>query len=133
MKYFLVDGYVPDTFKRAVAIALIKKVPLPRDEFESHCCVSGLFFISKLVEPVTTQLIDHVNSNNLDNPLQSAYKGSHPTETALLSQTMMSKLSWLEVSPQPLYCLVYQQHLTKLIIPLFSAVLKHHLVRMVQH
>ena len=33
---------------------------------------------------VAKQLMQHINSNNLDNPHQSAYKTGHSTETALL-------------------------------------------------
>ena len=41
--------------------------------------------MTKLVEQVVVkQLMQHINSNNLDNPHQSAYKTSHSTETALL-------------------------------------------------
>ena len=41
--------------------------------------------MSKLVERVVVkQLMQHINSNNLDNPRQSAYKSGHSTETALL-------------------------------------------------
>ena len=41
--------------------------------------------MSKLVERVVVkQLVQHINSNNLNNPHQSAYKTGHSTETALL-------------------------------------------------
>ena len=41
--------------------------------------------MSKSVERVVArQLMQHINSNNLDNPRQSAYKSGHSTETALL-------------------------------------------------
>ena len=41
--------------------------------------------MSKLVERVVVkQLMQHINSNNLDNPRQSAYKSGHSTETTLL-------------------------------------------------
>ena len=41
--------------------------------------------MSKLVERVVVKkLMQHINSNNLDNPHQSAYKTGHSTETALL-------------------------------------------------
>ena len=41
--------------------------------------------MSKLVERVVVkQLMQHINSNNLDNPRQSAYKSGHSTKTALL-------------------------------------------------
>ena len=42
-------------------------------------------FISTLVKRVVVkQLMQHINSNNLDNPHQLAYKTGHSTETALL-------------------------------------------------
>ena len=48
--------------------------------------MSGLCFLSKLVERVVArQLTSHINNNKLDNPHQSAYKPGHSTETALLS------------------------------------------------
>ena len=41
--------------------------------------------MSKLVERVFgKQLMQHINSNNLGNPHQSAYKTGHSTETSLL-------------------------------------------------
>ena len=41
--------------------------------------------MSKLVEwIVVIQLMQHINSNNLDDPLQSAYKSGHSMETTLL-------------------------------------------------
>ena len=48
--------------------------------------VSGLSFISKLVEHVVAkQLVDHIHRHGLDNSYQSANKSGHSTETALLS------------------------------------------------
>ena len=48
--------------------------------------MSVLCFLSKLVEGVVAkQLTTHVNSNKLDNPLQSVNKPGHSTETVLLS------------------------------------------------
>ena len=39
----------------------------------------------KFVESVVVkQLMQHINSNNLDNARQSAYKSGHSTETTLL-------------------------------------------------
>ena len=41
--------------------------------------------MSKLMEQVVVkQLLQHINSNNLENPHQLAYKTNHSTETALL-------------------------------------------------
>ena len=53
--------------------------------------------MSKLVERVVVkQLMQHINSNNLDNPRQSAYKSGHSTETALLhiKNEIHLSLSW---------------------------------------
>ena len=48
--------------------------------------MSGLSFLSKLVERVVAkQLTSHITNNKLDNPHQSAYKPGHSTEPALLS------------------------------------------------
>ena len=59
---------------------------MPRNNLKNYCPVSGLCFLSKLVERVVTkQLTSHINNNKLDNPHQSAYKPGHSTETALLS------------------------------------------------
>ena len=44
------EGCVPDEFKTAVVIPLIKKATLPADDFKNYAPVSGLSFISKLVE-----------------------------------------------------------------------------------
>ena len=47
--------------------------------------VSNLPYLGKITEKVVvSQLTDHINSNNLDQPLQSAYKKLHSTETAIV-------------------------------------------------
>ena len=47
--------------------------------------VSNLSFISKLIESVVVQqLTDHMDTNDLQDPRQSAYKKHHSTETLLL-------------------------------------------------
>ena len=80
------EGLVPDGFKNAVATPLIKKASLPVDDLKNYRPVSGLSFISKLVECVVAkQLVDHIHRHGLDNPYQSAYRSGHSTETALLS------------------------------------------------
>ena len=82
----LTEGAVPAGFKKAIVSPLIKKSSLPPDELKNYRPVSGLNFISKLVERVVvSQLNDHVTSNGLENVSQSAYKQGHSTETALLS------------------------------------------------
>ena len=80
------EGLVPDGFKIAVVTPLIKKASLPVEDSKNYRPVSGLSFISKLVERVVAkQLVDDIHRHGLDNPYQSAYKSSHSTETARLS------------------------------------------------
>ena len=82
----LSEGVVPADFKKAVVTPLIKKASLPPNEFKNQRPVSGLCFISKLVEQVVaSQLNNYVCSIGLENVEQSAYKLCHSTETALLS------------------------------------------------
>ena len=75
------EGCVPDGFKTAV-VSPLKKATLPAHDFKNYRPVSGISFISKLVEQVVAK---HIHVHNLDNPYQSAYKTGHSTETALLS------------------------------------------------
>ena len=82
----LTEGAVLGGLKKAIVSPLIKKSSLPPDELKNYRPISGLSFISKLVERVVaSQLNDHVASNGLENVSQSAYKQGHSTETALLS------------------------------------------------
>ena len=77
------EGLVPDRFKKAVVTPLIKKASLPVEDLKNYRPVSGLSFISKLVEPVVAkQLVNHIHRQGLNNSYQSAYKSSHTTETA---------------------------------------------------
>ena len=74
--------FFSEQFKKAVVTALIKKASLPSDDYHP---VLGLCFMSKFVELVVVkQLMQHINTNNVDNPHQCAYKTGHSTETALL-------------------------------------------------
>ena len=80
------SGVVPDEFKKAIVTPLIKKSSLPPNDLKNYRPVSGLGFISKLVERVVaSQLNDNVSLNGLENVRQSAYKLGHSTESALLS------------------------------------------------
>ena len=86
VNYSLSDGSFPSAFKRAVVTPLIKKASLPKNDLKNYRPVSGLCFLSKLVERVVAkQLTSHININKLDNLQQSAYMPGHSTETALLS------------------------------------------------
>ena len=80
------EGVIPDEFKKAIVTPLIKKSSLLPNDFKNYRPVSGLGFISKLVEHVVaSQLNDHVSLNRLENVRQSAYKLGHSTESVLLS------------------------------------------------
>ena len=57
--------------------------------------------MSKLVE----QLMQHINSTNLDNPRQYAYKSCHSTETALLHIKLEIYLSLSQCKPTTLVLL----------------------------
>ena len=101
VNWSLHEGLVPDDFKKAVVTPLIKKASLPVEDLKNYCPVSGLRFISKLVECVVAkQLVDHIHRNGLDNSYQSAYKSGHSTETALLSikNDINLSLSWGEAT-----------------------------------
>ena len=82
----LSEGVVPANFQKAVVTPLIKKASVPPNDLKNYRPVSGLYFVSKLVEHViASQLNDYVCSTGLENVKQSAYKLGHWTETALLS------------------------------------------------
>ena len=101
------EGCVLEAFKSAMVTPLIKKANLPSDDLKNYCPVSGLSFISKLVERVVAkQLLEHIYVHNLHNPYQSAYKAGHSTETALLSIKNEVHLFFCrEVKPLPWYYL----------------------------
>ena len=55
------------------------------DDLKNYRPVSNLSFLSKVLERIIlSQLNEHLNHNNLLNPLQSAYRPNHSTEPALL-------------------------------------------------
>ena len=79
------NGIFPNPFKQAIVTPLLKKSTLSKEDLKSFRPVSGLSFLSKLVERiVAAQLRSHMDSHDLGNTFQSAYKVGHSTETALL-------------------------------------------------
>ena len=61
----LMEGCIPDAFKSAVVTPLITKPNLPSNDLKNYRPVSGLSFISKLVECVVAkQLLEHIIVNN---------------------------------------------------------------------
>ena len=83
----LSSAYMPASLKHAIISPILKKQSLP-SEPKSFRPVSNLSFMSKLIEQaVLDQMDTHFQSNNLVEPLQSAYKMHHSCETALLCIT----------------------------------------------
>ncbi|GFS02075.1 reverse transcriptase-like protein [Elysia marginata] len=81
----LSTGVVPDSFKKAIVIPLIKKPDLDPKDLKNYRPVSNLSFMSKVLEKIVlNQLKDHLKRNNLIEKFQSAYRNWHSTETALL-------------------------------------------------
>ena len=99
----LSEGLVPDGFKKAVVTPLIKKASLPVEDLKNYCPVSGLSFISKLVECVVAkQLVDHIHQHDLDNSYQSAYKSGQLRRLCFPSK-MIFICHYLGVKLQPWY------------------------------
>lgn len=93
---------MPDNLKCAVLDPRLKKETLSTDEFSSCRPISKLKFVSKYsvffilffcVCVVAVQICQHIMYNNFDEPLQSAYKVNHSTETAF--KTIFSELSMM--------------------------------------
>ena len=64
---------------------LLKKPTLDKEELSNYRPISNLSLVSKIIEHVVkSRLMDHLTSNSLLNPHQSAYCKHHSTETALL-------------------------------------------------
>jgi hypothetical protein len=81
----LLSGSVPPCFKTAIVRPLLKKSNLDPDDLKNYRPVSNLPFLSKLLKKVVLkQLNQHLSTNKLFNPCQSAYRPDHSTETALL-------------------------------------------------
>ena len=76
---------MPVQLKEAMLKPKLKKSNLEFEEYSNFRPISNLKFLSKIIEKaVASQLMEHLVNNNLEEPLQSAYKRFHSTETALL-------------------------------------------------
>ena len=82
------SGTVPDCHKSALITPLLKKPNLDPENLKNYRPVSNLPFLSEILEKIVlSQLKEHLLSNNLLDPKQSAYREFHSTETALLKVT----------------------------------------------
>jgi hypothetical protein len=81
----LSSGCMPQSLKSAVITPLLKKAGLDVNNMKNYRPVSNLSFMSKVIERVVVkQLLEHMQRNRLLDPLQSAYRAGHSTETALI-------------------------------------------------
>ena len=76
---------IPKSLKTAHIRPLLKKTGLHSDMLKNYRPVSNLTFISKVIEKVISGMLnEHLINNSLLDPLQSAYRDKHSTETALI-------------------------------------------------
>ena len=79
---------MPTSLKQAVVKPLLKKSTLDKENLKNYRPVSNLPYIGKLIEKVAIKQMDeHLVTEDLHEPLQSAYTANHSTETALLKVT----------------------------------------------
>ena len=81
----LASSIFPQCFKSALVTPILKKRCLDHNDLSNYRTVSNLCFIAKILEKlVLSQVSSYLNSHNLYNNCQSAYRPSHSTETDLL-------------------------------------------------
>jgi hypothetical protein len=81
----LQTSFFPPSMKHALVTPLLKKPSLDPETLKNYRPISNLPFLSKVTERVVaSQLANHMDTNNLYTPVQSAYRKQHSTETALL-------------------------------------------------
>ena len=79
------EGRFPVQFKLAQVTPLLKKAGLDTSDPANYRPISNLNTISKIIERlVLARLLPHIAATGKFNPLQSAYRKQHSTETALL-------------------------------------------------
>ena len=79
----LSEGFVPDSFKKAVVRHLLKKIGLDPDSLNNYRPLSNSPFTSKALEPVVfSQLHEYLSNGKLYTKFQSAYHQYHSTITA---------------------------------------------------
>ena len=80
----LQSANMTDSMKQALVISLLKKDDLDPEVLKNYRPVSNLSFLSKVLERVVAaRLTNYMTFNQLHEPMQSAYKACHSTETAL--------------------------------------------------
>ena len=70
--------------KNAIVKPHLKNQKLDPEELKHYRPVSNINFLSKIIEKcVVKRLEEYIHSNNLYDPLQSAYRAQHAIETAI--------------------------------------------------
>ena len=81
----LESGICPQCFRSALVTSILKKRCLYHNYLNNYRPVSNFYFIAKILEKlIISQAFSYLNSHNLYNTCQSAYRPGHSTETALL-------------------------------------------------
>ena len=76
---------MPESFKEAILIPLLKKILLDPEILKHFRPISNLAYVSKLIEMVVDdQVTVYMDENHLHELFQSAYKKFHSTETAMV-------------------------------------------------
>ena len=72
-------------FKQSLVAPLLKKPSLDKDILNNYHPISKLSLISKITERIVKSRVnEHLSSNSLYNPNQSAYTKYHSTETTFV-------------------------------------------------
>ncbi len=80
----LTSGTFPQDLRRAVITPVLKKPSLNKNDLKNYRPVANLPFTSKIIEKcAVSQYTSHIDRHNLSEPMQSAYRTCHSTETAL--------------------------------------------------
>ena len=79
------SGVFPDALKDAIVTPVLKKPSLDSNNLKNYRPVSNIHYLAKILETlIASRLKDFFTEHSLDDPLQSAYRKRHSTETALL-------------------------------------------------
>ena len=78
------SGVFPESLRDAVITPILKKPSLDKEDLKNYRPVSNIRYLCKVIETVVCSQITQYLDHKLLEPLQSAYRVGHSTETALL-------------------------------------------------